>query len=110
MRLIDADKIKRSVENEMLKAELNSEIYCTLECVIADIESQPTAYDADKVIKQLEELKDISIGIRSHCCDCAYEKICEEAQKSREGERIDNFCELAIKNLVRKIIKADLNQ
>lgn len=54
MRLIDADKIKQSVTNEMLKAELNSPVYCTLECVIADIDSQPTAYDVDKVVEQLE--------------------------------------------------------
>ena len=54
MRLIDADKIKQSVTNEMLKAELNSPIYCTLECVIVDIDNQPTAYDVDKVVEQLE--------------------------------------------------------
>ena len=55
MRLIDADKIKQSVTNEMLKSELNSPVYCTFVCVIADIESQPTAYDVDKVVEQLEE-------------------------------------------------------
>lgn len=48
MRLIDADKLKQSVTNEMLKAELNSQIYCTLECVIADIDNQPTVYNTDK--------------------------------------------------------------
>lgn len=56
MRLIDADKIKQSVTNEMLKAELNSPIYCTLECVIADIDNQPTAYDVDKVAKQIRQI------------------------------------------------------
>ena len=55
MRLIDADKIKQSVTNEMLKAELNSPVYCTLECVIADIDNQPTDYDVDKVVEQLEK-------------------------------------------------------
>lgn len=55
MRLIDADKLKQSVTNEMIKAELNSPLYCTLECVIADIEGQPTAYDVDRVVEQLEE-------------------------------------------------------
>lgn len=54
MRLIDADKIKQSVTNEMLKDELNSPVYCTLECVIADIDNQPTAYDVDKVVERLE--------------------------------------------------------
>lgn len=56
MRLIDADKIKQSVTNEMLKAELNSPIYCTLECVIADIDKQPTAYGMNKVIEQINNL------------------------------------------------------
>lgn len=56
MRLIDADKIKQSVTNEMLKAELNSPVYRTLECVIADIDNQPTAYNVDKVVERLEEL------------------------------------------------------
>jgi len=63
MRLIDADKLKQSVTNEMLKAERNSPVYCVLECVIADIEEQPTAYDVDKVVEQMEadneELKNI---------------------------------------------------
>ena len=56
MRLIDADKIKQSVTNEMLKAELNSPVYCTLECVIADIDNQPTAYNVDKVVDRLTKL------------------------------------------------------
>lgn len=55
MRLIDADKIKQNVTNEMLKDELNSPVYCMLECVIADIDNQPTAYDVDKVVRKLEK-------------------------------------------------------
>lgn len=58
MRLIDADKIKQSVTNEMFKAELNSPVYCTLECVIADINEQPIAYDIDKVVKKLKEINE----------------------------------------------------
>lgn len=54
MRLIDADKIKQSVTNKMFKAELNSPAYRTLECVIADIDSQPTAYNIDKVVELLD--------------------------------------------------------
>ena len=54
MRLIDADRIKQSVTNEMFKAELNSPVFNTLECVIADIDSQPTA----EIVKKLEECAD----------------------------------------------------
>lgn len=57
MRLIDADKLKQSVTNEMFKAELNSPVYFTLECVIADIDNQPNAYDVEKVVEQLESYK-----------------------------------------------------
>ena len=60
MRLIDSNRIKQSVTNEMIKAELNSPVYCVLECVVADIESQPTAYDVDKIIKLLEVKAEIS--------------------------------------------------
>ena len=62
MRLIDADKIKQSVTNEMLKAELNSPVHCTLKCVIADIDNQPTAYDVDKVVEQMKENTDFTTG------------------------------------------------
>lgn len=55
MRLIDADKLKQSVTNEMLKAEPNSEIYCTLECIVSDIESCPTAFDVDNIIEYFRE-------------------------------------------------------
>lgn len=71
MRLIDADKIKQSVTNEMLKAELNSPVYCTLECVIADIDNQPTTYDVDKVVERLEEYAHSNI-CKTHEHGCPY--------------------------------------
>ncbi len=58
MRLIDADKLRQSVTNEMIKAELNSPLYCTLECVISDIDGQPNAYDVDKVVEKIREYAD----------------------------------------------------
>ncbi len=58
MRLIDADKLRQSVTNEMIKAELNSHLYCTLECVISDIDGQPIAYDAEKVVEKIREYAD----------------------------------------------------
>lgn len=81
MRLIDADKIKQSVTNEMLKAELNSPVYCTLECVIADIDNQPTAYNVDKVAERIK--KEIGDCMCEECdrhtdCDtCRAEKAVE---------------------------------
>lgn len=55
MRLIDAEKIKQSITNKMFKTELHSPVYNTLECIIADIDNQPTAFDMESVIAQFEE-------------------------------------------------------
>ena len=51
MRLIDADKLKETVEYSLNtgKETFPSELIYEL------IDEQPTAYDADKVVKQLEE-------------------------------------------------------
>jgi len=68
MRLIDADKLKQSVTNEMLKAELNSPVYLALECVIADIEKQPIAYNVEKVVGQLKD-HTIEFEIFGQCSD-----------------------------------------
>lgn len=54
MRMINADTLKQSVTTEMMKVEINSPMYYTLECVIADIDNQPTAFDLDKVVEQLQ--------------------------------------------------------
>lgn len=75
MRLVDADKIIKSVTHEMSKAELNSPIYCTLECVIADIGSQPTAYEAEEVIKSINEIGQRycnSVKCGKNCEDCEH--------------------------------------
>lgn len=50
-RLIDADRLKVMFEDE--------ECPCALQAAILGIiDEQPTAYDPDKVVKQLEELKE----------------------------------------------------
>lgn len=55
MRLIDADKLKK-------------EIHCAysddLE-IIEKIENQPTAFDAEKVIEEFENLREVEL----HMCD-----------------------------------------
>lgn len=48
MRLIDADKLIKDVEKE----------FCYPEAYKKMIEAQPTAYDVDKVVEDLEELRD----------------------------------------------------
>lgn len=48
MRLINADRLMEVVEKE----------FCYPEAFKKMIEAQPTAYDVDKVIEDLEELRD----------------------------------------------------
>ena len=65
----------------MLKAELNSPVYCTLECVIADIEGQPTAYDVDKVVEQLKiEISDCM------CWECDKNIDCDTCRAEKAVE------------------------
>ena len=63
MRLIDADALKEKIEHDMelLQKGLNKDAefaYRTSYSVLQDIDAQPTAYDVDKVVEQLESLKE----------------------------------------------------
>ena len=53
--LISRETLIQSIFNEIIKAEVNSPVYIALECVIQDINTQPIAYDVDKVVEQLEK-------------------------------------------------------
>lgn len=60
-RLIDADLLKESVA-KWLKSYKPDEtetikLACVLESVVEEIDEQPTAFDADKVVQQLETRK-----------------------------------------------------
>lgn len=61
MRLIDADKIT--------SGEIAKYLGRGYECCISDIEDmlkeQPTAYDVDKVVKQLDEKSFLLLQVRS---------------------------------------------
>ena len=54
-RLIDADKFLDFIKSE-LKQDRTDEKH--LENIICVLENLPTAFDVDKVVKQLEELKE----------------------------------------------------
>lgn len=60
MRLIDADLLKESVA-KWLKSYKPDEaetikLACVLESVVEEIDEQPTAFDVDEVVQQLEIL------------------------------------------------------
>ena len=61
MRLIDADKLLEETRKDRDYAEKNGflDMYYERQVLIDRIESQPTAYDVDKLAEWLEELKDI---------------------------------------------------
>ena len=66
MRLIDADLLKENIvkwlkplnpdESETIK------LACVLKSVVEEINEQPTAFDADKIVEQLKTKKD------KNCC------------------------------------------
>ena len=72
MRLIDADKLIEILEKLNLelfeefkyadsgvtKIISNAQMYIICESVLPRIKQQPTAFDVDKVVEQLEELKE----------------------------------------------------
>lgn len=57
-RLIDADKLLEETRRDRDYAEKNGfmDMYHERQALIDRIEAQPTAYDPDKVVEQLEEL------------------------------------------------------
>lgn len=77
MRLIDADKLKHT-------------IHCAysddLE-ILEKIDEQPTAYDVDKVVEQLEDIKRKKYRACQDviCEDCKYSKDCCECD---EGDKL----------------------
>jgi hypothetical protein len=72
MRLIDADaliaqiseKHKKEEESYDLCVDELKEIFCS---IVALVEKQPTAYDPDKVVQQLEEKTELAFQRYMNC-------------------------------------------
>lgn len=89
-RLIDADKLKADLEKAISK---NEDMDCLdFLCVASVIDVQPTAYDPDKVVEHLEEIK---TGANTNCRrDCSNydwstgscQGLCEKYLKKRAIE------------------------
>lgn len=81
MRLIDADKLREIFEDK--------ECPCALQYTLLGIvDEQPTAFDADKVVEQLKELKMryfLTIANTGDADkDCAYKNIANTIDKAIE--------------------------
>lgn len=61
MRLVDADKLILHLNDYALQEAPfrgeSADVYNAIKQCIEAVEEQPTAYDVDKVVKELEELK-----------------------------------------------------
>lgn len=60
MRLIDADKLLEETRRDRNYARKNGflDMYYERQVLIDRIKAQPTAYDPNKILEQLEELKE----------------------------------------------------
>lgn len=86
MRLVDADKLIEDIHKRNYISKALSEIFETI------IDEQPTAYDVDKVVEQLEK------KIQTHTRCIEYEKkngmITEEFQQRKAVEVLKDAIEI----------------
>ena len=96
MRLIDADKLILHLNDYALteapderesagERRISSAVYSTIQCCMKTVEEQPTAFDTDKIIDQLEELKEEDICKNMSCLLCKYTSQCETGEM---GEKV----------------------
>lgn len=76
MRLIDADKFKDSIINEYWRGK---------KTLMQVIDTQPTAYDLDKVVEQLQEMKEEDACKNISCVLCKYTAECMAGEM---GEKV----------------------
>ena len=96
-RLIDADKLLEELrENHPLSLSYG---------ILSDIEYFPTAYDVDRVLKQLS---DLDVGTM-FCSECKYAEECEAIademlEKHKLDDRVD-LCAMLMKTKAIEIVK-----
>lgn len=85
MRLIDADKLKEVIEKE--KDDNDYTCRLCMESTKEVIDEQQTAFDLDKVVKQIESIKGKEQGACTdeQCENCNYFNDCWD------GDMIDNL-------------------
>ena len=75
MRLIDADNIKGS--GKYIKTNGNFEPYIMLDDLVKLLNEQPTAYDVDKVIDELEKRKEEVQRMKNTCVALSDLEVCD---------------------------------
>ena len=103
------DLISRSAVMESIKrhsypvSQRNNSIEngMTLTGIQQCVDEEPTAYDVDKVVEQLENIK-----TDNSCKDCKYRDKCDELQNFYNPDDNVDLCGLTIKHLAIEIVKA----
>lgn len=92
MKLIDADKLILHLNNYALQeapfghndGEHQKEIYETIQECMKSVEEQPTAYDTNNVVSDLEQLKLDGACNKEGCVYCKYLDECWNGDMSEE--------------------------
>lgn len=88
MRLIDADLLKRNITKWLkpLKPDETEtiELADVLKSVVVEIDEQPTAFDVDKVVTQIKDIKDTEYAACTDqkCRYCKYLSTCSCGDKA----------------------------
>ena len=97
-RLIDADKLLEETRKDRDYAEKNGflDMYYERQVLIDRIESQPTAYDVDKVVEKLEEIRAKKTCNKEKCDTKELCRICvvdDAIEIVKQGGVSDDVCE-----------------
>lgn len=87
MRLIDADELILHLNDYALQEAPfrgeSADTYNVIENCIKAVEEQPTAYDVDKVLEELQTEKGYAC-LGRQCTRCEYYKVCFRGEKAQE--------------------------
>ena len=97
-RLIDADKLLEETRKDRDYAEKNGflDMYYERQVLIDRIESQPIAYDVDKVVEKLEEIRAKKTCNKEKCDTKEICRICvvdDAIEIVKRGGVFDDVCE-----------------
>lgn len=89
MRLIDADLLKENISKWLKPSKPDeTEMIDVADAIVStmmEIDEQPTAYDTDKVVEQLQEMKEEDACKNISCVLCKYTAECMAGEM---GEKV----------------------
>ena len=98
VRLIDADKLILHLNDYALQEAPfrgeGADTYNAIKQCIEAVEEQPTAYDVDKVVAQLEELRYKDVCDHLECEDCLYNEECGIGTDQTHNVEVDTAIEI----------------